>query len=125
MKLVFTICLATVASLILAGCSREHEEYIEGQGQAERDLAKGEFKVAIVDGSNMPAFEEYTELLRKRYRVGWCIYSLPVNPPAAEAWVRGYNEVASPRIEREIGSQILKQIMADARKLHGAAIAKH
>jgi hypothetical protein len=125
MKLVFAMCLATVTSLILAGCSREHEEYIEGQGQAERDLAKGEFKVAIVDGSNMPAFGEYSELLRKRYRIGWCVYSLPANPSAAEAWVRGYNEVAAPRIEREIGSQILKQTMADAETLHGAAIAKH
>jgi hypothetical protein len=113
------------AIIIMTGCSQEHQEYIEGRGQAERDLAHGEFKVAIADGSNIPAFAEYAELLHQRYRIRWFIYSLPANPRAAEARVRGYNEVASPRIEREIGAQVLKQTMADAQKLHDAATAKN
>jgi hypothetical protein len=117
MKSVFVICLATVVALLMGGCNREHEQYLEGQGQAERDLAKGELKVAISDGSNMPAFAEYTELLRKRYRVGWCV--------STEPWVRGYNEIASPRIKQEIGTQILKQTMTEAQTSHDATTAKH
>ena len=125
MRLVISVYLAVVTAFIVSGCSREQKEYVDGQGQAERDLAKGEYKIAIADGSNMPAFWEYTELLRKRYSIGWCVYYSPhANRRAAEAWVRGYNEIASPRIEREVGAQILKQTFADAQKLHDATLPR-
>jgi hypothetical protein len=124
MKLVFAICLAMIAAIIMVGCSQEQDLYTEGQGQAERDLAKGEFRIAFPDDTNMPTFGQYTELLHKRYGIDWCGYSLPANPRAAKAWVRGYNEVALPKIEQELGAQILKQTMADAQKLHDTAIAK-
>ena len=108
----------------VVGC-RAHEEYLEGRDQAEIDLAKGILKVAIEDGTNMPAFGEYTVLLRDRYRIGWISYSLPSNREAAAEWVRGYNEVALPRIKTDFGAQVLEKTMADAQKLHGTMTTKH
>jgi hypothetical protein len=115
----FVVILGLTATVMMTGCDRVKDEYYEGQGQAERDLAKGELKIAVVDGATVPAFWDYTDLLRKRYRIGWCIHSLPANPRAAEAWVRGYNEVSLPKIERQFGTNILKQTLADAQKLNG------
>ena len=104
--------MGMAASFIAIGCNRQSEEHQEGRWQAERDIAKGEFKIAFFDGSvidtNGPAsFYDYTGLLRTRYNIGWCSYSLPANPRAAEEWVRGYNEVARPEVERRIGAQVL------------------
>lgn len=123
MKFAFAICLAAVATIIATGCNRDRvqEEYLNGQGQAEADLAKGEFKIAFDDGTIMPEFYDYTELLHKRYNVDWCSESLPANPQAAMAWVRGYNEVAGPRVERKIGAQVLKETRLEAQKLRAAA----
>ena len=130
MKLMLSVCLATIAAFIVVGCSREHDEYIEGRGQAERDLAQGTFKVAFVDGTvaladniHMSAWTEYTKLLRQRYGIGWTVFSLPAYPHAVEAWVRGYNEVAAPRIEHEFGIGVLERTKADAQKL--ADTARH
>ena len=111
-------------------CDRVRDEYANGEGQANRDVAKGEFKIAFVDGTiadtNAPAaFYEYTGLLRTRYRIGWVIYSLPDNPRAAEAWVRGYNEIAGPRVERQVGVQVLKETLSEAQKLRATAKTKH
>ena len=98
---------------------------VKGRGQAQRDLAHGEYKIAIAEGTNMPAFWEYANLLRKRYHISCGVYYAPYsNHCYAEAWARGYNEVASPRIDREIVSQVLEQTMVDAKKLHEAAMAK-
>ena len=124
-KLLLALCVAAVVASMVVGCRREHDEYIEGREQAERDLDKGEFKIAYADGTNTPAFWQYTELLHRRYHIDWCSYSLPINRPASEAWVRGYNEVALPRVEQEVGVQTLKQVMSDAQKLHDIAITNY
>lgn len=124
-----TILFITVAALT-AGCDRAPDEYVNGQGQAERDIANGQLKIAFDDGgspgSNMPeAFWEYIQLLQKRHGIGWCTFSLPDNPRAAKAWVRGYNAVAMPKIERQVGAQVLKDTLLEAQKLHEASITKH
>jgi len=106
----------------LCSCSRAREEFVNGQGQAERDLAAGEMKIAFAEGTNMPAFWEYTDLLQKRYNIGWVVFSLPADRSAAAAWARGYNEVATRRIEHEITVQALKQTMTDALELQSAGI---
>ena len=125
LRLVASACLAAIAIATLSGCTEEHNEYVKGRGQAQRDLAHGEYKIAIAEGTNMPAFWEYANLLRKRYHISCGVYYAPYsNHCYAEAWARGYNEVASPRIDREIVSQVLEQTMVDAKKLHEAAMAK-
>jgi hypothetical protein len=118
--------LTLVAVVTFCSCGRERGEFTNGHGQAERDLAAGRLTVAFTDGANpdgtnVPAFWEYTDLLRKRYNIGWVVYSLPADPKAATAWVRGYNEVAIPRIEHEIAAHVLAQAMKDAQELHAAA----
>jgi len=106
------------------------DAYVEGQGQAERDIAKDELKIAFVDGalsdSDMPiAFWDYTDILRKRYHIGWVVYSLPANPDAVKAWVRGYNGVAEPKIERQVGAQVLKEALLEAQKVYAATNSSH
>jgi len=99
------------ALFIVIGCdNRNHELYLEGKGEAERDLKKGLFTISIPDNTNMPAFYEYVDLLRKRYHVGSVVVS--------ENWSHGYNDVALARVEREIGEEALKQAMRDAQGLH-------
>jgi len=115
----FTALLGTV--LIATGC-RKHEEHLNGRDQAKRDLGKGILRVAIEDGTNMPAFGEYATLLRSRYNIGWITYSAPANRDAAAAWVRGYNEVALPRIELQFGPGVLTKTMTDAEKLHAQSL---
>jgi len=118
-----TIALLICLALLFVGCGRVHEEYINGQGQAERDAAKGNINVAYGGDARIePANGEYAELLRKQYHIGIRSYSLPTNPEAAEAWARGYNEAMLPVIERKFGSNVLQQAMAEARKLHEAAV---
>ena len=74
----------------------------------------------------MPAaFWDYTEILRKRYNVGWVVYSLPASPDAVKAWVRGYNEVAGPKVERQVGAQVLKEALLEAQKVPAATNASH
>lgn len=128
MKLLLPVCLAAIAAIIVVGCSREHEEYLNGQGQADRDLAQGRLNVAFVDGTvalaeniNTSAWADYTKLLRQRYGIGQTVFSLPAYPHAVEEWVRGYNEVATPRIEQEFGVGVLERTKADAQKLADAA----
>ena len=128
MKLARAINIAAIAVIISAGCSREHEEYINGQGQAERVSAQGAFKVAFVDGTvaladdiDTSAWGDYIKLLSQRYGIGWTVFSLPAYPRAVEAWVRGYNEVAAPRIEQKFGVGGLERTKADAQKLVDAA----
>ena len=107
MRVALILCVLPLVS----SCERVRDSYVEGQGQAQRDIAKGELKIAFVDGvlvsSNAPVtFWEYTDILHRRYNVGWCIHSLPDNPDAVRAWVRGYNEVAGPKVERQVGAQV-------------------
>ena len=118
MKSPFTIYLAAILVFFTASCGREREEYINGQIFAEQDLAKGELKVAIADYNDMPEIKEYTELLQNRYHIGWTSLTLPNNPNAAREWVRGYNEVVIPTIKLKFGTNILKQTLEDAKKLH-------
>jgi len=103
--------LGVIAIVMLTGCDPAKEEYYEGQGQAERDIAKGELKIAVAEGTNLPVFWDYTELLKTRYKIGWYI--------STPAWTRGYNEVALPKIEQKLGTNALSQTLADAKKLHG------
>jgi hypothetical protein len=116
--LVSAVSLVTVAVIVTVSCNTELERYLDGRGQARRDLARGEFNVAIADGSNMPAFYEFNKLLYTRYHIGCTGFSLPANPRAAEAWVRGYNAVAEPRITSKFGDQVLSRTMSEAEELH-------
>jgi hypothetical protein len=88
------------------------------------DVKSGQLKIAFVDGVNITNFWEYTQLLQKRYAVRWLVYSLPANPRAAEAWVRGYNEVATINIYRRFGTNILNQALADAQPIGGRMPSK-
>ena len=115
-KLTTVACVIAAAATQMTGCSQD-EKYLEGQGQAKRDLGRGEFMVAIADGTNMPAFVEYTDLLQKRYHVGWVV--------STPSWVRGYNEVAGPEVERQVGVQVLKQTLLDAQSMHAGTNASH
>jgi hypothetical protein len=108
----------------LSGCSQEDEKYHSGRARAKRELAQGQINIAFADPIKEP-FYSYAELLRSRYHISWCVYSLPGNPKAAEAWVRGYNEVMLPRIESQFGTNILKQTLADAQKLHDSTTTRH
>src|SRR5262245_44022928 len=120
-RLASVLGVVSVASILLGACHRDRasDKYIEGKGAAERDITKGERKIAFVDASisdsNTPAaFWEYTEILRRRYDVGWVVYSLPNDPEAAKSWVRGYNEVAGPKVEHQIAAQVLKSVSIEA-----------
>ena len=55
---------------IMCGCNREKEEFVNGETQARQDSAAGESKIAFAEGTNLPAFWKYTDLLRKRYNRG-------------------------------------------------------
>lgn len=112
-SLKFVIQLTLVAMLV-TGCDRVKEEYYEGRSRGAIDVRSGQLKIAFVDGVKMTNFWEYTQLLQKRYAIGWLVYSLPANPRAAEAWVRGYNEVATADIYRRFGTNVLDQTLADA-----------
>jgi len=105
------------ALLLMTGCDEVQEQYHEGQNRAERDAANGELNVALADGTHMAEYPEYTSQL-KLYGIHVIICSLPANPPAAAAWARGYNEVSSAKIADQLGTNFLKQTLADARKLH-------
>jgi len=114
-------------AILLVACHRDRtrDNYLEGKGVAVKDIEKGERQIAFVDASisesNTPvAFWEYTEILRSRYRVGWVVYSLPDDPEAAKSWVRGYNEVARPKVEHQIAAQVLKDVSTEAGKSHSA-----
>jgi hypothetical protein len=130
MKTALIFGLLPFICMLSAGCDRVRDNYVEGRGQAERDIAKGELKIAFVDGavsnSDMPvAFWEYTDILRRRFSLGWRVYSLPNNPDAAKAWVRGYNEVAGAKVERKVGLQVLKEVLSEAEKIRAATNANH
>jgi hypothetical protein len=115
----FAISLLVVG-VTIAGCNdRASEAYIDGQGQAERDIASGTLKIAYAEGS-MPMYPDYQELLQGRYHIGSVTYSAPGSPIAAAAWAKGYNEVASTKVRCAIGDQVLKQTMAEAQKLQEA-----
>jgi hypothetical protein len=117
----FITVLIAAAGLLFGSCGRVHEEYANGQGDAERDAAKGMFNVAYGNDQIEPANGEYADLLRKRYNIGIRGYSLPAKPKAAEAAARGYNNVMMPLIERKFGTNVLEQTMAEARRLHAAS----
>jgi hypothetical protein len=126
----FVGCILIAVLVITNGCSDDtaQDRYLDGRGQAEADLAKGSFKVAFVDGSissNMPEFYDYTGLLRTRYGIDSFVYSLPANPQAVFAWVRGYNEVAGPSVERHVGAQVLKETLLEAQKIHATGMTNH
>lgn len=93
-------------------------KFYNGEGRANSDVEKGQTNIAIANSNHMPAYWEYSDLLRKRYGINSCVYSLPDNPDAEEAWVRGYNGVTMPTIERKFGTNFLAQIYAEAKKLH-------
>jgi hypothetical protein len=117
-KPIVKMCIALVFVFLLTACDEAHEKYVDGKAQAKSDLAKGEFNIAIAGGSDIPAFGEYIELLHSRYGIGRSVYSFPHNFHAAEAWARGYNEIARPEVERKIGAKILEQTMSEAQKIH-------
>ena len=127
MSSALTMCFVIFFTIIATttSCSRKSELYLEGQGQAERDLKNGLFNMSEAESNNVPAYPEYMDLLHKRYGIGWCESSLPGDPRAAEEWVRGYNEVALPKIEQKLGAEVLKQTMADAQKAHDLSKGKN
>src|SRR5687767_10002896 len=105
--------------LLATGCSRESEEYLNGRASAREDVAKGILAIAHAESSQLPAcWFYYEELLQTNYGVQRHVYSLPANPRAAEAWVRGYNEVGQPEIERRFGTNVLKRTMAEAQTIY-------
>jgi len=114
-----SIGLVFLATVLIASCTREHEGYLDGRADAQRDIAKGVLNVAYADGTQYPACTgEYMELLRKKYGVHQISYSLPLYPKVVEARARGYNEVAQAEIKRRFGSNILTQTMAEAQTLY-------
>jgi hypothetical protein len=96
------------------GCSRNGDYYVEGQGQADRDLASGQTNVAFLDGVSIHAYGSYTELLRTKYHIGVTSFSLPAHPTWAKAWVLGYNDITVQAIERKFGTNFLKKVLAGA-----------
>jgi hypothetical protein len=107
--------------ILSAGCSRSSEEYRNGRATARADANKGILAIAYAESAQLPAcWFYYEELLRTNYGVQRYVHSLPVNPQAAEAWSRGYNEVAQPEIERRLGTNVLKSTMAEAQKIYEA-----
>jgi hypothetical protein len=105
------VVILALAVLVFFG---EDDHYQEGVRQAQRDLEKGELAIASEDGKEVSAYRQYTALLRERYKIGWIIYSLPAKPKAVEDWVRGFNLVMLPEIQRRYGSNVLDLTMAEA-----------
>jgi len=113
------VIVAALLALLAGGCGRAGEEYSNGRSLAATDLAKGVLHVAYADGVQRPAWaRDYDQLLETNFGISPTVFSLPSNPSAAEAWVRGYNEVAQPEIQRRFGTNVLKRTLAEAQTLY-------
>ena len=114
-RFLFALCSAAV----LTGCSRESEEYSNGRAFAAQDVKSNVLHVAFGDIGEVdspPWTANYAGLLETNYGIQPRWFSLPTNPRAVEAWVRGYNEVAQPAIEGRFGTNVLSRTLADARR---------
>src|SRR5262249_34162382 len=108
---IFVLCSVAV----LTGCSREREEYFNGRASATQDVRKNVLHVAFGDSGEIdspPWTANYIGLLQTNYGIQPVWFSLPSNPRAVEAWVRGYNEVAQPAIENRFGTNVLSRTIA-------------
>lgn len=116
-RLILILCSVAV----LTGCSREREEYLNGRALAKQDIRSNFLHVAFGDSGEIdtpPWTSDYVRLLERDYGIRPVWFSLPSNPRAVEAWVRGYNEVAQPEIERRFGAKALSRTLADSRQLY-------
>ena len=106
---------------LITGCSREREEYFNGRAFATQDVRSNILHVAFGDPGQIPSppwTANYVGLLQTNYGIQPVWFSLPSDSRAVQAWVRGYNEVSQPEIERRFGTNALSRTLANAHKLY-------
>src|SRR5258708_40129790 len=115
--------LALVAGVLaIAGCGREREQYYNSRSTAAADHSKGALHIAHADGTQRPLWAAYYDQQQlTNFRIPPAFFSLPINPYAAEAWAKGYNEVARPEIERRFGANVLARTEADVQARYANA----
>jgi hypothetical protein len=106
-------------TMLLNHGDRVREEYQNGGRRARADVTKGVLAIAYAESAQLPpSWFYYAELLWTNCGVQRVVFSLPANPRAAEAWARGYNEVAQREIQQRFGTNILNYMMAEAQTMY-------
>ena len=110
MKLSTAYFILALLCILATGCAAR-----SGRADAQQDLAKD---VLAKERFGLPVvcINEYSELLRERYRIELRPVAGCVVNSRILAHARGYNGVMGAEIERRFGTNIWDVTMRDARK---------